>query len=158
MKPRIVEIYPGYWIADNGNIASTRRGTPVKLKPWLTGEKRKQYLTVWIHFDNQPRKAIRIHRLVAEAFIPNPHGYNVVNHIDGNELNNHYTNLEWTTHALNSQHENSADRKLLPFQVEQIRKLLANTDRSYRDIGDEFGVERSTIYSIAHRKTWRNVS
>ena len=158
MKPRIVEIYPGYWIADNGNIASTRRGRPRKLKPWLSGEKRRQYPTVWIHFDDQPRKAVRIHQLVAKAFVPNPHGYDVINHIDGDPLNNHYSNLEWTTYILNSQHENSASRKLLPFQVQQIRKLLAETDRTYSEIGTEFGVTKHTVYSIAHRKTWRNIS
>ena len=45
-----------------------------------------------------------IHKLVAESFIDNPNNYNVVNHIDGNKLNNCYTNLEWTTFSNNSLH------------------------------------------------------
>lgn len=49
-------------------------------------------------------KIYRIHRLVAKAFIPNPNGYNVVNHIDCNTENNNVDNLEWCTHKHNTQH------------------------------------------------------
>jgi hypothetical protein len=41
------------------------------------------------------RKNRLIHRLVADAFIPNPNNYNCVRHKDGNRLNNHVDNLEW---------------------------------------------------------------
>ena len=43
-----------------------------------------------------------IHRLVATAFIPNLNSYPVVMHIDDNPENNHYLNLKWATHAMNS--------------------------------------------------------
>jgi hypothetical protein len=46
----------------------------------------------------------KVHRLVAIAFLPNPHGYECVNHIDGDKLNNDVSNLEWCTKGHNNRH------------------------------------------------------
>ena len=46
-----------------------------------------------------------VHRLVAETFIPNPCGYNFVNHIDHNTRNNCVDNLEWCTQEYNNQNK-----------------------------------------------------
>lgn len=53
---------------------------------------------------NNTRHYKRMHRLVAEAFIPNPLNYPCVNHIDGNKQNNSINNLEWCTHSYNTRH------------------------------------------------------
>lgn len=61
------------------------------------------YLQVSIT-ENSKQRTVHVHRLVAEAFIPNPYKKPQVNHIDGNGTNNTVTNLEWVTVSENGQH------------------------------------------------------
>ena len=50
---------------------------------------------------NKKQLSRRVHRLVADTYIPNPKNKEQVNHIDGNRINNHVSNLEWATHFEN---------------------------------------------------------
>ena len=59
------------------------------------------HVTIYI---NKKAKRMRVHRLVAEAFIPNPDNKPYVNHKDGIRSNNKIDNLEWTTPSENTQH------------------------------------------------------
>ena len=56
------------------------------------------------------RKTYYVHRLVANAFIPNPNNYTDVNHKDENSSNNHVDNLEWISHKENMQYGTQAKR------------------------------------------------
>lgn len=57
------------------------------------------------------RKGFRVHRLVAQAFIPNPDNLPLVNHIDEDKHNNIVSNLEWCTHKYNTNY-GSAPKKM----------------------------------------------
>lgn len=57
-------------------------------------------------------KKIFIHRAVAEAFVPNPRGVNIVNHKDETRNNNRADNLEWVTHMENIHYGTAQERKL----------------------------------------------
>lgn len=54
--------------------------------------------------DGKKQHFKRVHRIVAELFIPNPNNYPIINHIDGNKLNNSIDNLEWCTQLHNVTH------------------------------------------------------
>lgn len=62
------------------------------------------YYQVTLSRPGHKRKQVSIHRLVAEAFIPNPDNLPMINHKDENKLNNRVDNLEWCTQAENIKH------------------------------------------------------
>ena len=64
---------------------------------------RNGYLAVDLYKDSE-RSTKRVHRLVAEAFVPNPDNKPEVNHRDGNKYNNNASNLEWVTTKENCRH------------------------------------------------------
>ena len=81
-----------------GESHFTYRGRILKLGYNLSGYKRAVLAVRNSH------KHVQVHRLVAEAFIPNPENKETVNHIDGNKENNCVNNLEWTTIRENINH------------------------------------------------------
>lgn len=96
----IAECNGEYHISDQGRAKSYKCGKERILKPILSGE--SGYLRIRIRGGKQ--EMYSIHRLVAETFVPNPDKKPQVNHKDGNKLNNHVSNLEWTTSKENLQH------------------------------------------------------
>lgn len=91
-----VKGYEGlYQVSNLGNVYSTK--TAKILKSQISG---KGYKTVCLHKNNVPHTN-QLHRLIAQAFIPNPNNYPQINHIDGNKTNNNINNLEWCDQSYN---------------------------------------------------------
>lgn len=98
-----VEGYDNYEVSNTGKVRThnyMNRGETREMSPSSC----RGYLQVNLFKDNK-QKCMRIHRLVAEAFIPNPNNLREVNHIDGNKENNNVENLEWCTREENLAHE-----------------------------------------------------
>lgn len=81
------------------NLGNVRRVGKRILKPQL---RRNGYLSVWLYDGHNHARQISVHRLVAQAFIPNPQGFKEVNHLDECKHNNRVDNLAWCTHQENS--------------------------------------------------------
>ena len=89
-----------YQVSNFGNVMSLnyyRSGKPKLLKP---GKTKNGYLLVTL-YKNRKRKSYKVHRLVAEHFIPNPDNLPEINHKDENKQNNSVDNLEYCTHEDN---------------------------------------------------------
>ena len=87
--------YENYEVRPNGEVVNVKTGRI--LKPY---KDKDGYFIVYL-YNNNSRKTYRVHRLVAEAFIPNPDNLPQVNHKDENPSNNHVGNLEWCTAEYN---------------------------------------------------------
>jgi len=147
-----------YSVNEEGDVFSHRRG--IKLKPRLVSA-RYYYVTL-------TGKGRLVHRLVAEAFLPNYLEKPQVNHIDGNKLNNHISNLEMATAKENTLHsfktglqvslkgENRWNAKLTNEDVTIIKSLLLKGEKGV-SIAKKFGVGRNAISKIKLGKQWSHV-
>lgn len=71
---------------------------------FLTGTKNNKGYVQFQLWSNNKSKRFLVHRLVADAFILNPQKHPLINHIDGNPMNNTVSNLEWCTYSENMKH------------------------------------------------------
>lgn len=94
---RVINNYERYGITEGGIVWDFDKLEPVKPN-WQKG-----YADVLLRNDQGARQ-FRVHRLVAQAFIPNPRNKPFVNHKDCDKGNNHVDNLEWCTHQENVAH------------------------------------------------------
>ena len=100
-----------YQVSNFGNIKSLPKLHKYNRGYYLTKEKilknnigQRGYLYVNLSNENHYSKGYQIHRLVAQAFIPNIENKPCVNHIDGNKRNNIVSNLEWCSYLENNIH------------------------------------------------------
>lgn len=91
-----VEENPNYEVSSCGKVK--RNGKLIKVN---VNKRGYQYCNI---STNGKVTKVKIHRLVAKAFVSNPLNCKTVNHKDGNKLNNHFTNLEWVSLRQNIQH------------------------------------------------------
>lgn len=168
-----------YAITDDGRVwchgytmsVKSRWGFKVtkRWKPhWIATNSSKDgkwYISVAIGGKN--RKGYKIHRLMAQAFIPNPKGLKEINHKNGIKTDNRLENLEWCTRKNNMKHardngfippaKKGADRpnaKLTWEQAEEIRREYSENRIPHRKLCLRYGVSFATVGDIVRNKRY----
>ena len=153
-----VKGFPEYEVSIHGEVRSHHRGGRI-LKP---APNHSGYLRVVLMRDGKKHNA-SVHRLVAEAFIPNPKGLLEVNHRDFDKSNNAATNLEWVTRADNCAH---ADCKVRRGEAHHKAKLtkpdvtamkqMRREGATHKAIGEAFSVSRETARDACNGRYWND--
>jgi len=116
-------------------------------------------------------KTLRVHRLMTEAFIPNPENKAYVNHINGIKHDNMLENLEWSTPSENESHayrtklKNSNSilgvkhfkAKLTEKDILEIREKFGNKTHTAKELAEEYGIGKRNIWYIHNRQLWNHV-
>jgi hypothetical protein len=110
-------------------------------------------------------KRKNIHRLLAEAFIPNPDNLPMVNHKDGNKKNNSLSNLEWCDGLHNMRHAKEHGLLVKGRQVhtnilDEVQVLTISScigSIKQKDLAKYFKVSESAIQMIASKRNWKHL-
>ncbi len=154
-----------YEVSSFGRIKSLNfNGTKQEriLKPRWDGH---GYYLVHLYKD-KIRVNVKIHRLVALAFVPNPEDKGTVNHRKGMKTDNRFFMLEWATQSENNKEafriglrDNKGEKqsrvKLTEAQVLEIRAKIGM--KLQKEIGAEYGVSKHAISAISRRKNWSHI-
>jgi hypothetical protein len=155
--------YPRSRIASDGRVeAFSPRYHKVGWRPLKWKVQNMGYAIVSLVHDTGRTWAL-VHRLVALTFLPNPLGLPVVNHKDGNPLNNTVSNLEWCTQSHNATHKHRALRKasgdrhyaakFTAAAVRDIRRRI-QAGETQTALARETGVSQPTISDMVTGRSW----
>ncbi len=149
-----------YQVSNTGKVFSIRRGINLKGKTDKDGYK---VVVLW----NGKNNYRTIHRLVAEAFVTQKSGCNIVNHLDMDKTNNNADNLEWTTVQDNTKHayDNNIEyqehiRRINPIGIETRKmKIDAYYNGEYigsyngkKETAEQLQISEKTIYNRLHNR------
>ena len=156
-----------YIVTKTGKIYKINKNG--KRKPMKHFIDKDGYHAVGLHLNGKSYYR-RVHRLVAEAFIPNPECKPEVNHKDGNKNNNRMRNLEWVTtkenicHAWNtglakaSRGERHPNSIYTEKQVRRICELIEDNAMTMPEISNTLNIPYTIVKQIRHRILWKHVS
>lgn len=157
-----------YQVSNMGRIMSLRENYK-RIKRCTVND--ANYVCVSLRDKNGKDKVHRVHRLVAEAFLPNLEKKPFVNHKNSIRSDNRVENLEWVSHKENIRHSfdfgygkalsgvNHACAKLDAKSVRYMRDNFVPGDKKYgiNAMARQFGVSGAVVHAIVHKKSYLDV-
>ena len=158
-----IQSYPDYQISNLGRVKSlsreiwTGRGYYTSKEVILKAQLGDGGYLAVILYKNQKGFRRNIHRLVAEAFIPNPQNKRTVNHKNGIKTDNRLTNLEWSTYSENHKHAFDTGLKNNNFLKKRVLMLSLDNNpllcfNSIKDASETSKVNGSNICACCRKK------
>lgn len=147
---KIINDYPNYSISDIGKIRNNKTGTI------LNQGNHHGYKRVTLYHNRKP-KHLFVHRLVADAFVPNPNNLPYVNHKNEIRDDNNAFNLEWCTVIYNNNYGNRGRKisncKKNKTTIWTIKQCTVNgvKFKSITDASNHFNLKSSTLNSALYR-------
>lgn len=136
-----VKGYEGlYKISNLGNVYSVKRARNLKLLNSHHGYKR-----IRLYIGSKAWKTYAVHRLVAEAFISNPHNLPEVNHKDENPSNNVASNLEWCDRIYNTNYGKRTEKTYSAVEMISFDEIVLREFRSQVEASKEMGIRQGSI-------------
>lgn len=136
-----VKDYPHLLVSDKGRVWTTTYNRELKSHTTNRG-----YLRINLSKDKTVKR-VHIHRLVAEAFIPNPNNLPTVDHIDGNKLNNNVENLQWLSYSDNTRKANNGSIGICkPIICVETGKIY----KSRKEAANELHIRTAVLSAIAN--------
>lgn len=159
-----IKDFKDYEVNEDGEVRSLKYGKQVILKGRLSKD---GYLRYSLRKDGKAYE-YKGHKLVAEAFIPNPENKPTINHINGDKTCNKKWNLEWATREEQMQHAyklrlkkpiEPKNKKLTEQEVLEIRKIYKAHDKKYGMIAlaEKYKVSEATIKRCVNNIYYRNI-
>jgi hypothetical protein len=168
-----------YFVTKEGLVFSKNYRNTNSAKQLSAAKDHKGYLRVGLII-NSKLSTRKVHRLIAECFLPNPLNKPCVNHKNGIKDDNRIENLEWvtykenTTHAINNnlfsfqtseksvninpkKGELNGQSVLTETDVLKIRALFKPRVYTRKKLSLEFGVSEATIKDVILRKSWKHI-
>ena len=154
---KAIKQYPKYFVTEEGLVFSSKTNKFLKFSYDQQG-----YQRVGLYVGNYKSKTIKVHRLVAKAFIPNPNNLPMVNHKDENKANNCVSNLEWCTNKYNLSYGTARQRifetiernggyKIRPIIQKDLEGNVVKEWNSATEAARELGIDCGKILVACHK-------
>lgn len=156
--------FPFQYISNLGRVTNYTGGLR---STFLMGRKNHKYVHVHL-YNGKESKNKSVHRLIAEAFVPNTQNKPYVNHINGIKTDNRPENLEWCTQLENVRHsisigtyalgEKHSHAKLTNDQVREIREIrISNPDITIKELSKKYGINPGGMSRVCSGVHYKNV-